>query len=86
VVLAEYRWPVWVWVDGVLHYAVGNVFGRQLDAFRTPLLRQSFGLGLRANSSRDHALEALVAFGTRTFEAGGGVENVRAILGATSGF
>lgn len=86
VVLAEYRWPVWVWVDGVLHYAVGNVFGRQLDAFRAPLLRQSFGLGLRANSSRDHALEGLVAFGTRTFEAGGGVENVRVILGATSGF
>jgi hypothetical protein len=86
VVLAEYRWPVWVWVDGVLHYAAGNVFGRQLDAFRAPLLRQSFGLGLRANSSRDHALEALIAFGTRTFEAGGGIENVRAVLGATSGF
>jgi hypothetical protein len=86
VALAEYRWPVWVWVDGVLHYAVGNVFGRQLEDFRPPLFRQSFGLGLRVNSSRDHAFEALLAFGTRTFEAGGGVENVRAVLGATSGF
>jgi hypothetical protein len=86
VVLAEYRWPVWVWVDGVLHYGVGNVFGRQLEAFRAPMLRQSFGLGLRANSSRDHAVEALIAFGTRTFEAGAGVESVRALLGASSGF
>jgi hypothetical protein len=86
VALAEYRWPVWVWVDGVLHYAVGNVFGPRLQGFRAALLRQSFGLGLRANSSRDHAFELLVAFGTRTFEDGGGVENVRVVLGATSGF
>jgi hypothetical protein len=86
VALAEYRWPVWVWVDGVLHYAVGNVFGPRLQGFAAPLLRQSFGFGLRVNSSRDHAFEGLIAFGTRSFEDGGGVENIRAVLGATSGF
>jgi hypothetical protein len=82
----EYQWPVWVWLDGTLHYAVGDVFGAHLDGFEAKLLRQSFGLGLRSNSSRDHAFEALLAFGTRTFDDGAGIENVRFVLGATSGF
>src|SRR5687768_11245740 len=82
---SEYRWPVWIWVDGVVHYAAGIVFGTRLERLRVPLLRQSFGLGLRATSSRDHAFEALLAFGTRTFEDGGGIENVRLTLGATNG-
>jgi len=43
-------------------------------------------LGLRATSSRDHSFEALLAFGTRTFEDGGAIENVRVTLGASNGF
>ena len=86
VALFEYEWPVWVWMDGVLHYAVGNVFGPRLDGFELDLLRQSFGLGLRAAGSRDHPFEMLLAFGTRTFGDGGGIEHVRFVFGATSGF
>jgi Omp85 superfamily domain len=82
----EYQWPVWVWLDGTLHYAVGDVFGPQFEGFRAELLRQSFGLGLRSNSSRDHAFEALLAFGTHTFKDGAEIENIRFVLGATSGF
>ncbi len=82
----EYQWPVWMWIDGAVHYAAGNVFGKRLEGFDLGLLRQSFGMGLRATSSRDHVLELLVAFGSKTFDAGGGIENVRFVLGATSGF
>ena len=82
----EYQWPVWVWLDGIMHYAVGNVFGPHLDGFEPNLLRSSFGIGMRANSARDHPFEILLAFGTRTFEAGSGIENMRFVIGATSGF
>ena len=82
----EYRWPVWVSLDGIAHYSVGNTFGEHLEDFSPEKLRQSFGLGLRATGSRDHAFEMLFAFGTETFESGGGVENFRFVVGASSGF
>lgn len=86
VALLEYQWPVWVWLDAAMHYAVGNVFGQHLSGFETGLLRQSFGIGLRSTGHRDHSFEALVAFGTDTFERGGEIETVRFVVGATSGF
>ncbi len=82
----EYRWPVWVSLDGVTHYTVGNTFGEHLEDFKPEKLRQSFGAGLRATGSRDHAFELTFAFGTETFEQGGGVENFRFVVGASSGF
>lgn len=82
----DYQWPIWVWIDGALHYSVGNVFGEQLDGFEAGLLRQSFGVGFKSTSSRDHVFEVLLAFGSDTFDAGGDIETVRFVLGATSGF
>jgi hypothetical protein len=82
----EYQYPIWVWLDGALHYSVGNVFGEHLTGFEAKLLRQSFGMGFRSIGNRDHALEMLVAFGTETFASGAEIENVRFVLGATSGF
>lgn len=82
----EYRWPVWVWLDGTAHYSVGNVFGEHLEDFDAELLRQSFGLGVRSIAARDHSFEVLLAFGTRPFDEGGTIENVRFVLGTSSGF
>lgn len=82
----EYQWPVWVWLDGALHYGIGNVFGEHLSGFELGLLRQSYGLGLRATSRRDHSFELMIAFGSQTLDDGGDIENVRFVLGATSGF
>ncbi|MBW2522569.1 MAG: hypothetical protein JRI23_00270 [Deltaproteobacteria bacterium] len=82
----EYRWPVWVWLDGAAHYTVGNVFGKHLEGFEAGLLRQSFGLGIRSIAARDHAFEVLLAFGTKPFDEGGTVDNVRFVLGTTGGF
>jgi len=81
-----YQWPIWVWLDGVMRYTVGNVFGEHLDGFELGLLRQSFGLGMVANGARDHPFEFLIGFGTSTFDDGGGIENFRFVIGATSGF
>ncbi len=81
-----YAWPIWVWLDGVLHYSVGQVFGPYLDAFRLGRLRSSFGLGARLSERRDHAFEFLLALGTDPFEAGGQIDSVRLVVGATSGF
>jgi hypothetical protein len=86
VALFTYTWPVWVWLDGVIHYAVGNVFGEHLENFELDLLRSSFGIGLRGADKRDHAFELLVAGGTETFRDGGGLQEFRFVFGATSGF
>lgn len=82
----EYTYPVWVWLDGALHYGIGNVFNEHLEDFEPGLLRQSFGFGFRTNNSPDNAFELLLAFGSRTFNQGGGLERVRFVLGTTSGF
>jgi hypothetical protein len=82
----DYRWPVWVWLDGTIHYAVGDVFGPHLAGFEWALLRQSFGLGVRSNRAHDHVFEVLVAVGSSTFETGGDLESFRFVFGGTSGF
>mgnify|MGYP003412008360 FL=1 len=82
----DYQYPIWVWLDGAMHYALGNVFGERLDGFDLELARQSFGLGFRSIGNRDHSFELLVAFGTDTFRGGAEVEYLRFTLGATSGF
>lgn len=82
----DYTWPAWVWLDGAIHYAVGNVFGEHLDGFEPGLLRQSAGVGLRAVGSRDHVFEMLLAFGTEPFDEGAEPESLRFVFGATSGF
>jgi hypothetical protein len=81
-----YRWPIWVYLDGNLHYAVGNVFGEHLAGVDARLLRSSFGIGVSSATSSDNPFDALLAFGTRPFEAGGGVENVRFVFGTSAGF
>ncbi|MEM6791308.1 MAG: BamA/TamA family outer membrane protein [Myxococcota bacterium] len=82
----EYRWPIWVWLDGSVHYSMGNVFGERLEGFELDRLRQSFGLGFRANSARDHAFEFLVAGGTDTFERGADLDSFRLVFGSSAGF
>jgi hypothetical protein len=82
----SYQWPVWVWIDGEAFYEVGNVFGERLEAFEWGLLRSSFGMGLRANNSRDHVFELLVAFLTDPIDAGHGFTDLRLMFGAANEF
>jgi outer membrane protein assembly factor BamA len=82
----EYRWPIWVWLDGTIHFAMGNVFGAHLQGFDPDLLRMSFGLGVRAGTARDHSFDFLIAAGTDPIGDGGQVSSFRLVLGANRGF
>lgn len=81
----EYRWPIWIWLDGTLAIGAGNVFAAQLDDFALDKLRMSFSLGLRTIQSRDQSLTFLVGFGTTTVDDFA-VDSVRVTFGTTRGF
>lgn len=83
---AHYRWPIWVWLDGSLQAAVGNVFGEHLDGFKPSLLRFSSAIGIESVSTPDNSLELLFGFGTETFESGGKIDSFRIQVGTNRGF
>ncbi len=85
-ILADYHWPVWNWLDGTLHVAVGNVYDGQFEDMAFENMRLSFGIGLAGVSQRDHFFEFLVGFGTDTFEDGPDIESVRILFGGTREF
>ena len=82
----EYRWPVWMWLDGSLQFGVGNVFGRGLEGFDPKLLRMSGSVGVRTSNSPDHQFEVLVGGGTETFDQGAKLTSFRFFFGTTRGF
>lgn len=76
-----YRWPIWFFLDGTLHYSVGGVFGRHFEEFDAALLRSSFGVGVSSVGTPDLPFEILFALSTDSFEDGGGVDSFRFVLG-----
>jgi hypothetical protein len=85
-VTLQYRWPVWVWLDGSIQLAVGNVFGEHLKDFDLELLRFSAAIGVESMGSRDSSMEILFGIGTETFRHGGQVTAFRFIFGGHYGF
>jgi hypothetical protein len=81
----EYRWPIWIWLDGSFHVAAGNVFGERLDGISFDQLRLSTGLGLRAVTGRDHSFDFLVGLGSEPIDELE-LTSVRVVVGATRGF
>lgn len=82
----SYNWPLLPELDGTLTYSVGNVFARHLRDFDAGHFRSSYGIGMEDVSSLDHPFELLLAFGTRPFDEGGGLDTVRFVLGTSAGF
>ncbi|WP_437935262.1 hypothetical protein [Sorangium sp. So ce341] len=82
----EYRYPIWAFLDGTVQVAAGNVFSEHLRDFELDLLRMSFVLGLRTSSARDHSFDVLIGSATETFEQGAGLQELRLLVGASSGF
>ena len=82
----KYRWPIWVYLDGSLQAAVGNVFGPQLEDFKTKLLRLSTAIGVESVGTADHTFEVLFGLGTETFDSGANVNSVRLLFGTNRGF
>jgi hypothetical protein len=82
----RYSWPIWVWLDGSLQVAIGNVFGARFDGLRAGRGRLSTALGVESRGSRDSVFQALVGFGSETFESGAKIDSLRVVFGARSGF
>lgn len=82
----EYRYPIWVFLDGSLHASVGNAFDEHLSDFNVDRLRMSFGFGFRSIGDRDQSFNVLVAVGTEPFAFGADVDSVRIVLGSQQGF
>jgi len=81
----QYRWPIWVWLDGSIQLSVGNVFGPHLTGLRPELLRFSGTIGVQSGSP-DNSLEVLVGLGSETFEHGAQLSSLRIVVGTNRGF
>jgi hypothetical protein len=82
----RYSWPIWIWLNGSLQAATGNVFGKHFEGAELERSRFSAALGIEASGSRDSIFQALVGFGTETFESGAKLDSIRVVVGARSGF
>jgi hypothetical protein len=82
----RYRWPIWIWLDGSIQFAMGNVFDKHLEGFAPGLFRLSGSIGIESVGSSDSSLELLVGFGTETFEHGTQITSARVYLATNHGF
>ena len=82
----RYSWPIWIWLDGSLQAAVGNVFGEHLQGISWGDSRFSGAVGIESRGSRDSVFQLLVGFGTETFNSGADINSIRVVAGARSGF
>ena len=82
----RYTWPIWLAFRGSLQAGVGNVFGPRFEGIRPGRARFSTALGLETSGSRDNIFQALVGFGTETFESGAQLDSIRFVLGVRDGF
>ncbi|HET8935788.1 MAG TPA: hypothetical protein VFN67_20210 [Polyangiales bacterium] len=82
----RYRWPIWVWLDGSIQLATGNVFDAHLSGFQPKLLRLSAAIGVESVGSPDSSAEFLLGVGSETFEHGTQITSLRLIVGSNHGF
>jgi hypothetical protein len=82
----RYSWPIWMWLDGSLQAAVGNVFGEHLAGISLAQSRFSGAIGMESRGSRDSVFQLLVGFGSETFSSGADLNSIRVVAGARSGF
>ena len=82
----KYRWPIWVFLDGSVQGALGNVFGPQLQDFKTKLLRVSSAIGVESVGTADHTFEILFGLASETIDSGANLNSVRFLFGTNRGF
>ncbi|MBW2463428.1 MAG: BamA/TamA family outer membrane protein, partial [Deltaproteobacteria bacterium] len=82
--VASYEWPIWVFLNGRMHFGVGNVFDEHLAGFDAEDLRMSFGVGFEPTIDGESNFELAVAFGTDTFRNGPGVQSFRFVIGVNN--
>jgi hypothetical protein len=82
----RYSWPIWLWLNGSLQAAAGNVFGSGFSGFALSKARLSGAIGVESAGSRDSVFQLLFGAGTETFENGAKIDSLRLSIGARSGF
>lgn len=82
----HYRWPIWVWLDGSIQLAVGNVFDEHLEDFKPKLLRFSGAIGIESVGAPNSSLELLVGLGSETIDHGAQLTSLRFVIGTNHGF
>jgi hypothetical protein len=82
----SYHWPIWVWLNGTIQAAFGNVFDEHLEDFRLPLLRFSSAIGVETAGVTDNPVQILFGLGTETFESGAKLNAFRLVFGTSHEF
>jgi hypothetical protein len=60
---AEYRWPIWMWIDGTVFVDYGGVFGRWWSGFGAGRMQPDVGVGVRITSGDRFFLRLQLAYG-----------------------
>ncbi len=85
-VVAQYSWPIWSYLDALIHVGVGDVYDGRFENFALDRMRMSFGIGFGAIHSLDHRFDFTLAWGTEPIGAGMKVTSTRVTVGATLEF
>jgi hypothetical protein len=89
VVTADYRYPIWSFLDANIFASLGNVFPGRFEKLHVKRLVLNWGIGFRSNTSREVSFDFLVGFGTNRIELWDedfNVDHVRVIFGINQGF
>lgn len=62
-VTAEYRWPVWMWVDGALFFDYGGVFGQNYQGFGAQRMQPDVGVSLRLYTANRFFIRTQLGYG-----------------------
>jgi outer membrane protein assembly factor BamA len=60
---AEYRWPVWMWLDAALFVDYGGAFGKAYAGFDISRMIPAVGFGVRLRTSSKFFMALQVAYG-----------------------
>jgi outer membrane protein assembly factor BamA len=60
---AEYRWPIWMWVDGALFFDYGGVFGKNYSGFGARRMQPDVGVALRLVTSERFLIRMQLGYG-----------------------
>lgn len=85
VATAQYTWPIWVYLDGVLQLATGNAWGEHFSGFDLKAQRVTGSIGVRSNGDRDSAFEFTVGAGSDPLDEGFKLTSFRFLIGSNHG-
>jgi hypothetical protein len=80
---AQWRWPVWTFLEGFLLGELGNAFDKHFENLTLKRMRISAVAGMRHQSLSGYVFEIMSGIGTDTIEANARVSSVRFLFAAS---